>query len=57
MKKYNDSVENAKKWYNCNMCDNRVQKEITVQKHINTTHSKKDIPEGKASKLEAFSYF
>ena len=57
MKKDNISVENAEKAYNCNMCDYRVKKEITLQKHINTTHSKKDIPEGKASKLEAFSYF
>ena len=39
------------------MCDYRVNKQITLQKHINTTHSKNYIPERKASKLEAFSYF
>ena len=48
MKKYNDSVENAKKWYNCNMCDYRVKKEITLEKYINTKHSRNGEPEGKA---------
>ena len=39
------------------MCDYRVKKEITLQKHINTKHSRKDMLDGIASDGLAASYF
>ena len=51
------TVDNYEKWYNCSMCDYRVKKEITLQKHINTKHSRKDTLDGIASDGLAASYF
>ena len=39
------------------MCDYKVQKEITLKKHINTKHSRKDTLYGLASNALAASYF
>ena len=50
--KYTATVEIYEKWYNCNMCNYKVKKEITLKKHINTKHSRKEIPDGLAA-----SYF
>ena len=53
-KKDTVNVENAENWFSCTMCNYRVKKEITLKKHINTKHSKNNIPEGMASKEVSF---
>ena len=46
------TVENSEKWYNCNVCEYKVKKEITLKKHINTNPSRKETTDGLAA-----SYF
>ena len=52
-----NQAENAEKWYQCDKCEYRVKKEMTLKNHISTKHSRSDIPEGLASNKVALSYF
>ena len=51
------TVENSEKWYNCSMCYYKVKKKITLKKHINTKHSRKDTLDGIPSNVLDASYF